>query len=152
MGKILIMLMVVVAGGLFIFLSQEQPVAQAPETPSASAPAVEVPAAPLPLAAPPSASQAPVETYTIRVGANNWYFEPEEIRVKVGTKVKITLQGVSGAHQLYFPAFSAKSAVVGEGETDTFEFVADKRGEFPFQCSVFCGEGHKGMTGKLVVE
>jgi cytochrome c oxidase subunit 2 len=33
----------------------------------------------------------------------------------------------------------------------TVEFVADKAGTFTFSCSVYCGKGHRGMKGELVV-
>jgi cytochrome c oxidase subunit 2 len=28
----------------------------------------------------------------------------------------------------------------------------DKAGEFNFLCTVFCGEGHENMVGKVIVE
>jgi len=31
------------------------------------------------------------------------------------------------------------------------EFVADEKGSFEFSCSVYCGEGHGSMDGKLIV-
>ena len=31
-------------------------------------------------------------------------------------------------------------------------FQANKKGEFGMFCSVFCGNGHPGMKGKLIVE
>jgi heme/copper-type cytochrome/quinol oxidase subunit 2 len=39
-----------------------------------------------------------------------------------------------------------------KGEPVTVEFVADQAGIFPFQCSQFCGLGHKKMKGTLTVE
>jgi cytochrome c oxidase subunit 2 len=30
--------------------------------------------------------------------------------------------------------------------------VPDKAGTFAFHCDVFCGDGHEGMTGEIVVE
>jgi heme/copper-type cytochrome/quinol oxidase subunit 2 len=39
-----------------------------------------------------------------------------------------------------------------KGEPVTVEFVADQAGTFPFQCSQFCGLGHKKMKGILMVE
>jgi cytochrome c oxidase subunit II len=29
--------------------------------------------------------------------------------------------------------------------------VPERAGEFPFLCDVFCGDGHEGMSGLLVV-
>jgi cytochrome c oxidase subunit II len=39
-----------------------------------------------------------------------------------------------------------------KGEPVTVEFTADQAGTFLFQCSRFCGLGHKKMKGRLVVE
>jgi cytochrome c oxidase subunit 2 len=39
-----------------------------------------------------------------------------------------------------------------KGDPTTIEFTADKVGTFPFQCSEFCGLGHRKMKGKVVVE
>jgi len=30
-------------------------------------------------------------------------------------------------------------------------FTPDRAGTFPFLCDIFCGEGHEGMSGKIVV-
>jgi len=35
--------------------------------------------------------------------------------------------------------------------TEEMEFVAAKAGTFPFECSEYCGSGHRQMKGRLVV-
>ncbi len=88
----------------------------------------------------------------ISLSAHNWYFDPKEIRVKQGERVQITMKSVSGTHALSIPELSVKSDVAKEGESVMVEFVTDKKGEFSFKCSFYCGEGHSDMLGKLVVE
>jgi len=39
-----------------------------------------------------------------------------------------------------------------KGEPSIIEFTPDKAGTFPFKCSIFCGMGHRGMKGTIVVE
>jgi heme/copper-type cytochrome/quinol oxidase subunit 2 len=39
-----------------------------------------------------------------------------------------------------------------KGKTKTVEFTPDQAGTFPFECSHFCGLGHKKMKGQLIVE
>ena len=39
-----------------------------------------------------------------------------------------------------------------KGNPATIEFVASKAGTFKFQCSEFCGLGHRRMKGTLIVE
>ncbi|MFZ2299709.1 MAG: cupredoxin domain-containing protein [Candidatus Moraniibacteriota bacterium] len=134
MWKIIGLVLVLVIGG-FLFFSKEKQVVEAPV---------------LGDVAENTSSMQQVQEITVE--AHNWYFVPEEIRVKEGTKVKIIVRGISGAHIFAIPDFSVKSQLVEPGETTTVEFVADKKGEFSFKCAVFCGEGHSGMTGRLIVE
>jgi len=37
------------------------------------------------------------------------------------------------------------------GEVARVRFTPDRAGTFPFLCDIFCGEGHEGMSGKIVV-
>jgi heme/copper-type cytochrome/quinol oxidase subunit 2 len=41
---------------------------------------------------------------------------------------------------------------IERGRTVTVDFTADKAVTFSFRCSNFCGFGHGGMKGTLVVE
>jgi len=108
-----------------------------------------------------SCSSEPVEetgnTKEIDVDTFNWDFEPSEIRVKQGDKVILNFisldDGVDGTgHGVAIPAFGYSSGAFHDGETATAEFIADKKGTFPFFCSVWCGQGHGDMKGKLIVE
>lgn len=83
--------------------------------------------------------------------ARNWEFEPSEVRVKKGDRVKITVTSEDVAHGIGIEGYDA-SVKLGAGETATLEFVADKSGEFRMYCNVFCGEGHRQMTAQLIVE
>jgi len=91
----------------------------------------------------------PVREFTVR--ADNYFFNPEEIRVKKGELVKIILVSVGGYHDLVIDEFDKKTNRINEGEEDVVEFVANKVGEFEYYCSV---GNHRelGMVGKLIVE
>jgi len=73
------------------------------------------------------------------------------ITVKQGDKVKLNVKSIDVTHGFAIPEFNVKVDLLPNKE-ETIEFVADKKGEFTFFCSVICGEGHKNMKGKLVVE
>jgi len=83
----------------------------------------------------------------ITIDATNFKFEPGEIKVKKGDEVSITLKNSQGNHALKIEGYNKE--VKGNA---TVKFVADKTGEFKFDCSVFCGKGHADMVGKLIVE
>src|SRR3989442_7376525 len=41
---------------------------------------------------------------------------------------------------------------IEKDEERIIEFVAERAGTYGFKCSIFCGLGHGGMRGKLVVD
>ena len=87
----------------------------------------------------------------IDMTARQWSFEPATIKVKKGAKVILNIKSVDVKHGFSLPEFDVK-ADLEPGRTEKVEFVASKTGRFQFRCSVFCGAGHFGMTGTLVVE
>lgn len=87
------------------------------------------------------------ETKAFTIDAKNFEFDLKEIRVKKGDTVQITLKNSQGNHAVKIEGYNKE---VQGGKTITF--VADKAGEFKYICSIFCGEGHGDMVGKLVVE
>lgn len=83
--------------------------------------------------------------------STNFSFSEKEIRVSKGDKVKISLLNNEGYHDLRIDEFKVKSIQIGEGDSTTVEFTADKVGMFEYYCSV---GNHRamGMAGKLIVE
>lgn len=103
----------------------------------------------------PAATPAP-EPVTVKINAqsNPWKFEPNEVRVKRGTRVtvEITVRDNDVPHGFGMPAFEISKSIE-PGQTQKIEFVADKPpGEYPFFCTIFCGSGHGNMKGKLIIE
>jgi len=88
------------------------------------------------------------EEKAITVDASNFLFEPEEIRVKKGDTVTITLANKEGNHGMAIPDLNVDI----KKNNGTATFKADKAGEFEIICSVMCGAGHSDMTSKLIVE
>lgn len=87
----------------------------------------------------------------INIIAKKWTFNPSEIRVKQGDKVRLKIKSVDVAHGFNLPVFNVDK-YLEPGKEVVVEFFADKKGSFPFLCSVYCGAGHSGMRGSLVVE
>lgn len=88
---------------------------------------------------------------TFQVNGIPFSFDPKEIRVKNGDKVKIVFTNKEGFHDLVLDEFNVKTKQIGQGETETIEFVANKTGNFEYYCSVG-DHRQKGMVGKLIVE
>lgn len=94
---------------------------------------------------------------TVKMRVFQWGFDPNVIEVEEGTKVVIDIVEVSADkepqyryHTFTLPDFGINQ-LLEVGKTYRIEFVADKAGEFTFECARFCGVGHAGMKGKLIV-
>lgn len=90
-----------------------------------------------------------------KIVAKSFEFAPSEIRVKMGDKVRLEVSsadtGAGSGHGIAIPAFNV-NVKVDVGKSGVAEFIADKKGSYPFFCNVFCGSGHKEMKGTLIVE
>ena len=91
------------------------------------------------------------DTKEIRVTARKYEYDPAVITMKQGDHVKLIVTAVDHDHGFKIEAFRIDQ-LVKKGESASIEFNADMTGTFPFQCSHFCGLGHKGMKGELIVE
>jgi heme/copper-type cytochrome/quinol oxidase subunit 2 len=87
----------------------------------------------------------------IYLKAKRFAFSPDTIKVKQANKVKIITQSLDVAHSFALSDFGVDEHIK-PGKKSVIEFVADKSGEYTFRCSVYCGTGHAGMKGKLIVE
>lgn len=87
----------------------------------------------------------------VNIEGGSFFFNPNEIRVKKGETVKIVFTNSGGTHNWVIGEFNAQTKIIPTGETVEVEFVADKKGEFEFYCSV---GNHRalGMVGTLIVE
>ena len=87
----------------------------------------------------------------IRVTAKKYEYDPAVITVQQDEHVKLIITALDHDHGFKIDALHIDQ-LLKKGEPTTIEFTADTTGTFPFQCSHFCGLGHKGMKGELIVE
>ncbi|MFH2091471.1 MAG: cytochrome c oxidase subunit II [Pseudomonadota bacterium] len=73
-----------------------------------------------------------------------------EMVVPVNTPVKLNITSVDAIHSMFIPAFRVKVDAVNGINTYAW-FLPEKKGEYFFQCTEFCGSGHADMTGVLKV-
>ena len=98
-----------------------------------------------------SAPQAK-EPRTIEVTARRYAFEPSEIEVTEGERVRLVLTSGDGVHGFEIKKVKVSKEIPRGGEPVVIEFVARDVGRFPIVCSAYCGEGHEDMKGTLVVQ
>jgi cytochrome c oxidase subunit 2 len=87
----------------------------------------------------------------IRIAAKKYEYDPGVITVKQGEHVRLIITALDHDHGFKIDAYHIDE-LLKKGEQGMIEFTANESGTFPFQCSHFCGLGHKGMKGELIVE
>jgi len=100
-----------------------------------------------------------IREITVIAKKNEWRFIPEIIEASRGDKIKMTVINEDDYdHGIALDAFGVSQRMPAKG-TIKFDFLVKQEGEFPFYCSVPCGEGlvdgkkrtHFDMVGKMHV-
>ena len=86
----------------------------------------------------------------IHIKAHMFAYSPAEIVVKKGVPVTLELMSIDRVHGFNLPDFHVR-VTVQPWESTSITFTPDKAGRFIFACDHFCGDGHDGMSGVLVV-
>ncbi len=79
------------------------------------------------------------------IEAFKFEYSPNIIKVKQGERVRININNLDTVHGITIPD-------LGINGKDTIKFIAEEKGEFTWYCNNYCGGGHAGMSGKLIVE
>jgi cytochrome c oxidase subunit 2 len=98
-----------------------------------------------------AADVPPIEARTFDVIASKYKFEPGTIEVSEGDRVVLNIKSVDTIHGLAVKEFKAKVKIPKTGEQVRLEFIAARPGTFKITCSEYCGGGHSGMKGTLIV-
>lgn len=96
-----------------------------------------------------ASDEASVKTFNVT--GENFSFTPKEMRVKEGDTVKVVFTSKNGIHDWMLDEFNARTKSVSTNESDTVQFVANKKGTFEYYCSVGAHRAN-GMVGSLIVE
>lgn len=108
------------------------------------------------LATPPDGGLAPAggqttEPRVVEVVATRYAFEPAEIQVTQGERVRLLVKSGDGLHGFEIKRFRISKEIPRGGDPVVVDFTPEEAGRFPILCSVYCGDGHDDMTGALVV-
>jgi len=87
----------------------------------------------------------------IHMTAKKFEYNPSEITVKKGVPVVIEIVSLDRKHGFTIPELHIRMDVK-PGEKNVVRFTPDRAGTFNFHCDNFCGDGHEGMAGKLIVQ
>jgi cytochrome c oxidase subunit II len=113
----------------------------------------------------PTTEQTP---RVIAMTAKDFEFDPAEIHLKVGEKVRLQVISADRTHGIHISAFPdgarantppGLAFIFGEdcwklkkGEAVPVDIEATEPGTYSFVCCKSCGTGHKRMTGRIYVE
>ncbi len=101
----------------------------------------------------------PADATEIYVVAKQWMWKIEhmegqreinELHVPAGQNVKLIMTSQDVIHSFFVPAFRLKQDVL-PGRYTTLWFKATVPGRYHLFCAQYCGTGHSGMTGEIVV-
>ena len=86
----------------------------------------------------------------IHLTAKKFEYSPNQITLKKGQPVVIEIVSLDRKHGFTIPELKVRSDVKPGGQ-NVVRFTPDKAGTFNFHCDLFCGSGHEGMAGTIVV-
>lgn len=87
----------------------------------------------------------------VSVTARQWAFSPDTITLQLGVPVILELTSTDVAHGFNLPDLGVRADVL-PGMKSRVRVQPDKPGVFNFHCDYYCGSGHEGMQGQVVVE
>ena len=103
-------------------------------------------------------SVPPADALEILVVAKQWMWKAEQpggqseidaLHVPTGRAVKLTMTSQDVIHSFYVPAFRVKADVL-PGRFTTLWFHATQAGQYPLECTQYCGTDHAVMIGQVV--
>lgn len=101
--------------------------------------------------APPLSGELKNAVREIKVIAKKYEFLPDPIGVKQGEKVRLKIAATDVDHGFGVKEYNIDKTIT-KGQEQVVEFLADKAGTFTVKCTIFCGFGHGGMKGRLIVQ
>jgi cytochrome c oxidase subunit II len=84
-------------------------------------------------------------------GQDDVLVQGNEVHLPVGRPVKVLLRSKDVLHDFYVPHFRVKMDAVPSLASGAW-FIPTKTGTFELACAEYCGLGHYGMRGRVVVE
>jgi cytochrome c oxidase subunit 2 len=82
----------------------------------------------------------------IEIVASRFSFSPNEITVKKGDPVTITVRSTDVTHGLVIEALGVRTNQIKKGQPEDLTLTPQTAGTFQGKCAHFCGKGHGSMT------
>jgi cytochrome c oxidase subunit 2 len=82
----------------------------------------------------------------VEIVASRFSFAPNEITVKKGDPVTITVRSMDVTHGLVIEALGIRTTAIKKGQPEDLTLVPETAGTFQGKCAHFCGKGHGSMV------
>jgi cytochrome c oxidase subunit II len=92
-----------------------------------------------------------METREVKITAKKYEFSPSLVEVNAGVRIIFRITALDREHGFEIANVKGSCVKIKKGETTTVEYLAEKPGTVEFKCCVYCGLGHHGMKGKIVI-
>lgn len=102
------------------------------------------------LCASAAGAKSALKERVINIQAKKFIYTPNRIVLKKGQPVVLQFTALDFTHGFNIPDWKIR-ADLPPGKITTVRLIPDRAGEFDFLCDNFCGEGHEGMNGKIIV-
>ena len=96
--------------------------------------------------------QAKQPEQVIKITAKKFEYNPNVIKIKTGVPVVFEFTSLDRVHGFTVPDLGGIRLTIEPGKTNRVTILAPKAGTYEFHCDLFCGDGHEGMTGKIIAE
>ncbi|MDP1702735.1 MAG: hypothetical protein Q8L53_17495 [Aestuariivirga sp.] len=92
---------------------------------------------------------SPVDVFMV---AQQWSFDPSELRLRTSTPYRFRMMAVDAAHGASLQLGRGSHIIrLPKGVLVERQLVFTEPGEYLLYCTVYCGEGHQFMNGKIHV-
>jgi cytochrome c oxidase subunit II len=82
--------------------------------------------------------------------AMKFVYLPDEVTVTKGKPVVLELSALDRVHGFDAPTLGLHTEIA-PGAPTILRFTPDKAGAYALHCDIFCGDGHEGMAGRIIV-
>ncbi|MCS7213119.1 MAG: cytochrome c oxidase subunit II [Candidatus Calescibacterium sp.] len=89
--------------------------------------------------------------YEIYYVARMWFFDPQNVEIPVGSKVRIYLTSLDVTHGLHIWGTNVNLMAIPNA-VNYYEVKFNKEGEYIVSCHEYCGIAHQNMIGKIIVK
>ncbi len=92
------------------------------------------------------------EPQVIKITAKRFQYNPNEIKIKAGVPVIFDFTSLDRIHGFTVPDLGNIRLTIEPGKVNRITILAPRAGIYEFHCDIFCGDGHEGMTGRIIAE